>query len=667
MRLAPYLLVAGSIVGCADPEAVELDTGAPLSALPADQLPAPLGAPLTLASARHPSRWVGQLRNAAATCPAGQNAYIGRKLFATPGGLPPVDALARYCVYEAPVGQGAGAPTNPQGMRQFRQIEPDLMVLAPSGALFGMMADEYGPVFDEQVGRLFSLGATPPGFQGPRVVVFDSSPTAGPGLAAATSTGTELHGQAINQIVRRLICDQLGVCVATPATRLVLDLRVDPVTGAVVVDRTNGGTYGTPSVLAEAVHQEVEAWRASGVDTGLLLNLSLGWHPSYGGRAGTPVSSWPVAVQAAHLALAEAACSGAVTFAAAGNRKGGSAISDTGPLLPGGWEAFSVGTASCATVLASPTAVVTRPMVHAVGISDGQDSDVTISRPNGRPGLVAYGDHAMVPLMGLGGLSGVYTGTSVSTAVATASAAVLWANKPALTPVDLVATLRASGAPSTVPISASFCPGGGCGAAVVVDVCRTVERSCEVGAPGYTTPCAVWPGGPLTCPNGPPTLAQPDPAELTVFAGGAAQGTLTFSPGVYSDPVCGRGVTELVSEVAGAPAADPCPDDQYYQGMTRPWLEPQPLGDQCPECYLQVSTGQLYLDLPAGFSRVSSLTLTTLDAAGVPRSYTTTAVPTSSPAILTFANPALLTGTVDARLTAVVGTTSYASSLYVLP
>jgi hypothetical protein len=667
MRWLAYLLAVQGILGCADPAVDDLDSAAPLSALPADQLPAPLGAPLTVPSARHPSRWVGQLRNAAASCPAGQNAYVGRKLFATPGGPPLVDALARYCVYEAPIGQGAGNPTNPQGMRQFRQIEPDLMVMSPSGPLFGMMADEYGPVFDQQVGRLFSLGTTPPGFQGPRVVVFDSSPTAGPGLAAATSTGTELHGQAINQIVRRLVCDELGVCVATPSTRLVLDLRVDPVTMAVVVDRANGGTFGTPSGLAEAVHQEVESWRASGVDVGLLLNLSLGWHPSYGGRATTPPSSWPVAVQAAHLALAEAACSGAVTFAAAGNRKGGAAISDTGPLLPGGWEALTVGTASCAPLLATPTAVVTRPMLNAVGISDGNDSDVTISRPNGRPGLVAYGDHALVPLMGLPGLSGVYTGTSVSTAVATASAAVLWANKPSLPPLDLLTALKASGAPSTVPISAAFCPGGGCGTSVVLDVCRTVERSCEVGAPGYTTPCAVWPGGPLSCPLGPPTLAQPDPAELAVFSGGAAQSTLAFQPGVYSDPVCGRGATELLSEVAGAPAADPCPDDQYYQGMTRPWLEPQPLGDQCPECYLQVSTGKLYLELPAGFARVSSLTLTTLDAAGVPRSYTTTAVPTSSPAILTFANPALLTGTVDARITALVGTTSYASSLYVLP
>ena len=113
MRLAPYLLAACLMPGCADPSADELDTGAPLSALPADQVPAPLGSPLTLASARHPSRWVGQLRNATASCPAGQNAYVGRKLFATPGGPQLVDALARYCVYEAPIGQGAGAPTNP--------------------------------------------------------------------------------------------------------------------------------------------------------------------------------------------------------------------------------------------------------------------------------------------------------------------------------------------------------------------------------------------------------------------------------------------------------------------------------------------------------------------------------------------------------------------------
>jgi hypothetical protein len=94
-----------------------------------------------------------------------------------------------------------------------------------------------------------------------------------------------------------------------------------------------GGFFGYQSQLAASLQAAVSDWKAHNAGAAaadetpherLVINVSLGWEPIYGGAvpAAGPAGLAPP-VRAVYDALQHAACNGALVFAAAGNDPGG--------------------------------------------------------------------------------------------------------------------------------------------------------------------------------------------------------------------------------------------------------------------------------------------------------------------------------------------------------
>jgi hypothetical protein len=122
-----------------------------------------------------------------------------------------------------------------------------------------------------------------------------------------------------------------------------------------------------------------------------------------------------------------------------------------------------------------------RPLVHAVGGLFGANSAMVSSREFGMPRLAAAASHAVAhPRAGLSQLA-VRTGTSMSAAVASAAASLVWSYRPGLSPAAVMNVLYSTGA------STSGASDFGASAPVEVhriDTCSAVKHVC--GLPGST-------------------------------------------------------------------------------------------------------------------------------------------------------------------------------------
>jgi hypothetical protein len=219
---------------------------------------------------------------------------------------------------------------------------------------------------------------------------------------------------------------------------------------------SGGGYYGYTSDVALAVVRAVNAWRSrtatERVKRPLVVNLSLGWDTA--AYTGTPLDATGVlstyaATNVANvpqrsvfLALQYANCAGALVLSAAGNKAAGSP-STTTLMLPAAWEAVPAPTATqCSTSFGiTPIAnrVETSPrMTYAIGGVDGADRDLFNTRPAGQPRMVAYGDLvAASRAPAFGGHTGIMTGTSIATAVASGIAAYAWSFSPSTSAHDV--------------------------------------------------------------------------------------------------------------------------------------------------------------------------------------------------------------------------------------
>lgn len=652
----------GLVIGCTS-SGVPTEVPSPLPVAVAPP-PAPLATdPLrSAADAEHPRRYVGKLLQGTA-CPTAVNGWVGGPLFgATPGGPSVPPGLAPFCLYTlpntAPLG---GGPVTATSRGLFSDLSPDVMALATQSTLEDALGAGLAAATDAEAGRLAWLGNAS-GFAPVRVAVLDSSPTAPPGAPSLAAIGVNAHGHGVANLIARLTCDDAGTCAAEVATRLVMTLRT--VAGQIVEDPVNGGDFGSVGVLAEGLWAETAAWEADATDAPLVVNLSLGWDRLYGGSPALGPSGWPAAVQAAHAAIVDARCRGAMVLAATGNRQGGTR--DVGPLVPALWESMTIDPAVCASMLGGPGAIAgVEPTVLAVGGATRTDVDIALQRNGARPRRLAYADHAVVPdASGL--LTEPLTGTSVGTAIASATAAVLWANRPYADDVQISGWLTTSGWATAMPVDGAYCPTG-CGNATVVDVCRAVRAVCDPGQPAYTGPCAMIPAGPVGCSLGIQPPAVVDAAALASFEAAAAAETLAPQAAVRTDRACDRNAIALLSTEARR-GPSPCPMEQFYTAAAEPWLYPQPIVQECPTCYLSLPDGKVRVDWASGFASLTSLTLYTRTLSGTTTAYTTRQFPaTGTTLTYTFANPSVLTGTETAWLAAVTSRATYEVPLYVIP
>ncbi len=382
-----------------------------------------------------------------------------------------------------------------------------------------------------------------------RLVVLDTVAT-GEGVPDVLPAGCIDHGFGIAHIARTLACGDAG-CAAQFATELALPL---PESGATrkTVEKSPCGGYGTPGDLAAAIRNAVDRWLATpsasangGKRPHLILNLSLGWDPKVLHEqlgATDPDDHLNSEELAVYDALAYAAERGAVTITAAGNLIG-SKLPEVGPTLPAGWYAsppsFSLLPPSTETV------------VWAVGGISRGGQRLANARPGSEPALVTYGDHAVVKL-GPGRYTKPLTGTSVSAAVASSAAALVWYLRPELSGREVMALLGNSGSDLGRGAELYRLAGAGGGDPAPAPAVRRLDLSAALGAALAAKAALAAPVQAIGC------HLLPVPAEKVPV--GCAQRTYYTCGG--APPVCTADLLptrEHRGPVGPQPEANPCP------------------------------------------------------------------------------------------------------------
>jgi len=333
--------------------------------------------------------------------------------------------LNRFCVYEAEQPKIFKQPQFPPAASAgLVRVDRDCAALSPADTEIDPKEWESNyKDFLSEAGQPETLPKTDhqPGV---RLVFLDTEPT-GEGLPERKRNSP--HGYTLANIARDLVCTSkpFNHCAAQIATRLALPvIDFDPKRPKFnKVDTKLGGFLGMQSDLAVAIRDEVDSWREEGSAEHLVLNLSLAWDDKlFGGLGEEWVAEMQAGTQAVYRALQYAASFDVLVLAAAGNQKC-APCANTGPLLPAAWEKEAPREYGC-----EPQ---TKPLLYAVGGVDSDGFPLANARPGGMPRRVAYGETAVVtgvdPRTSKPTYSGrLYSGSSVSTAVVSSIAAVLW-------------------------------------------------------------------------------------------------------------------------------------------------------------------------------------------------------------------------------------------------
>lgn len=448
MALGLVLGLGLSAAGCAeDGGAVEEDTDGATAgveddgAYPSPQPPPPPPPPPVLAAAPIVCPTWKQVvyRNVTGPCPTinvGAKQWTGARMFPEWGG-----DYDKYCAYEF---SGLAAPTVPQ-LDALRtkpwvvEAAADCAVTGPSSVLADIdpvLRDLVKASVDTVTAAELDLTQTSGSRAPVLVAVLDTTPTIEP------IDPNDDHGIVVAELIERIAhgCEPTDPLCAV----LVQNFLALPRTGLARADKdpVNGGYAAMWSELAAATYTAVRQWELSKTPTyqpKLVLNFSVAWLEAFGG--GNLVTD-PPGVDALLLALRRASCEGALIVAAAGND-----MQDcrSGPMLPGGWEELAAPTANECTTLygvSNPvTSVATyQPLVHSVGGVGFHDGPVSVSREGGRPRLAAIADHVTLDT-----LYTPRTGTSMSAAVVSGIAALVWSYRPNIAAPDLAELIWANG------------------------------------------------------------------------------------------------------------------------------------------------------------------------------------------------------------------------------
>jgi hypothetical protein len=571
MRSALAWMLLVGLGGCAEPlEAQGADETGSVESVAAQNFD-PFPAPGQLCSGRRMIVHVSGF-----SCPAATG-WKPVKVFPTAG----EPELRHYCRYNfTKVGEPTAADLAflPPG----RPFSPDCLVVTPLASEdWGEMREAFHDQIDPpQLGAL-GLPATTTW-----VAVVDTSPRPATSDGEA-ARGADPHGYVLARILREAGCPNGSSSGEPCALRVHHELALPwSFDGTRWFRPAGGGHFGYQSELADAIHRAVDAWSAANVDGSLrlVINLSVGWLPYFGGDKGDSPLELPGAREV-YAAIQKARCRGALVFAAAGNWSGGTQFT-TGLLYPAGWARFAAPTVNrCSDFLgAAPGYNSSGPLLEAVGGVDGQDQELANARPDSMPRLVAPGflGAAADPL---GGQIPTLTGTSVSTAVAAAAAAVSWAYAPSLDAPAIARAVYDSGPtvdPSADPLTCSAAP---CPPVHRVSVCGALRAACAARGGGC---------GAVTCLDR-PAFADARPllfAHMLPPPTAVVRLSSLVSVGRVAPAECGR--TDALYRPVGTagPGPMPCPDQQAYAGIAHPDVGPQPSGAGCRVCaHMSTSSG----------------------------------------------------------------------------
>ena len=424
-------------------------------------------------------RMVGVLSSPAATCPDADPDWSGGDLFAS---LRSADGT-RFCVYDY---VGTGEPEGTSGLpddagRSAEDwLEPDCAVVSPQTPTPAEQAlDVVYPTYANAFRTQLEVQDPLPSFGGGaitypvpvHVAVVDSAPPVAPSggtppIRVGGENALSLHARVMGRVIEEIACPHRvggpGPCATEFSHHLALD-RVSPD----AQHQPSGGTHGYISTLAAQIEDAVLEFHARASADNLVINLSVGFEPQYASGA------WGqrTAVQALEAALDDAACQGALTFAAVGNAEGGELVApQVGPVYPAG---FAPQASSCGS-----------PLVHPVGGVDARDEPIAATRVGGRAGLVAPARLATVDLALLDAqqdASSLMTGTSFGAAAASGIAALLWGYLPSL-PAETISTLMANESSVELPglLPADVCNAPlGCDRPRRLSACAAVQTALE--------------------------------------------------------------------------------------------------------------------------------------------------------------------------------------------
>jgi len=449
-----------------------------------------------------------------------------------------------YCRYTWT--SDSNAAPDLRALASLGEYEIDFPVISAAG--LGSQALEFQKQYRQQTGRVaYTTDVTPAPRAPVWVAVIDS----------AVHTFSDVtpdrfgHGRAVGTVVHDLACGDLSdkECGLRIENTLAMP-QVDKTT----LDYANGGYFGSRMQLADALEATLAAWVKSNaeVKSKLVINLSLGWDQAVNDRYPAPK-----AANAVKITLQRAVCSGAVVFAAAGNRN---PVSNKGVIFPAAWETeAALDVAACRRVgidlgkrsdaNAKANKAPHAPLLYAVGGVDQYDVPLATTRIDGQARLTAYGLAVVTdevrPAV-------AYTGSSMATAVLSGVAAAAWSYAPNLTAAELVAKLYETGnVVDPVYGVPSVCLGGVACHSLPI---RRVSLCAGLGAVGVTSTCTA-PGAMAGAPASMPTVP-----------------TGSNSTAACTGPLC-------PPDTSGSSA--------------EPWVNPQPGDPLCPSCQIDRQGGNV--------------------------------------------------------------------------
>jgi hypothetical protein len=361
-----------------------------------------------------------------------------------------VGDLADYCVYEVTSGQATLEQRLPALQALFAAAEAGLPEPLPlqlhRQAAFqeglGARAPTARAEFLEAAGAFETSTARSPGSTWVEVVVVDDVSRAEaeqvcpPGplcpdwpARLGASHGGASHGVAVAETIADLACPQnatRGQCHLTLHPENALDTDVDPVSGHV----RPGRAYGDVVSLSRALLRALQAH--AGTAGPLVINVSLGMSERHVGAAAEDVLV---------TTLALARLNGAVVVAAAGNEHG---PTPEGLLAPASLVARASAPAAGGGVAGSIRPASGGALVSAIGVN-GAGHPLSMGQLD--PNISTYRDHHRVAL-GEGAAPlptlpnpRVFTGTSISAAVVSATLVVAWGLHPSSKGANLLSWL----------------------------------------------------------------------------------------------------------------------------------------------------------------------------------------------------------------------------------
>lgn len=344
-------------------------------------------------------------------------------------------------------------------------------------------------------------------------------------------------------------------------------------------DWTVGEDYASKVDLAIQIYAAVQQWRedkhnhAPNATDRLVLNISLGYQ-----RVNQGVDDFDRGPQASlKTALDFAACHGALVFAASGNvRDENCPQNDLGPLAPASFEMLPAPTEQECHALgfdpdwAQDYPVFSndpRPLVYAIGGVDAYDEPLANSRPKSQPTLVALGANAVG-----NDTSMALTGTSISTAVASATAQLLWMYNPRLRPDEVYFAMYKSAWDLNILADFALTPGPN---SRRLSVCAALDYVCDE----------------LNSPSTCPILGCEAQAPA---ADGNLGGFFSAVDDVLADP--GNTIKEYDGH-DDVPVCDSAPETEL--------VTPQPEQPVCGHCGADIKSGsnndKLYMSIDPGY------------------------------------------------------------------